>query len=45
MKITKSIVFGAVLLFGLSALAQDYPKIEVAADYSYARYAGSHTYI
>jgi hypothetical protein len=43
-KITKSIVFGAVLLFGLSALAQDFPKIEVAVDYSYARYAASHTF-
>jgi len=42
--ITKSIVFGAVLLFGLSALAQDFPKIEVAVDYSYACYAASHAY-
>jgi hypothetical protein len=44
MKTTKSIVFGAVLFFGLSALAQDYPKIEVSADYSYARYAASRAY-
>ncbi len=44
MKLTKSIVFVAVLLFGLSALAQDFPKIEVSADYSYARYAASHAY-
>jgi Outer membrane protein beta-barrel domain len=43
-KTTKSIVFAAVLLFGLGALAQDYPKVEVAVDYSYARYAASHAY-
>jgi len=44
MKITKSIVFAAVLFFGLTALAQDYPKLEVAVDYSYFRYNPSHAY-
>jgi hypothetical protein len=38
MKITKMILFGAVLLLGLGAWAQDFPRAEVAADYSYARF-------
>ena len=44
MKITKSIVFGAVLLFALGALAQDYSKAELAIDYTYFRYNPSHAY-
>jgi hypothetical protein len=44
MKITKAILFGAVLLFGLAALAQDFQKVEVAVDYSYYRYNPSHAY-
>lgn len=38
MKITKSILVGAVLLCGLAAWAQDFPRAEVSANYSYARF-------
>ena len=38
MKIAKSILLGAVLLCGLAAWAQEFPRAEVAADYSYARF-------
>jgi hypothetical protein len=38
MKITKLFVFCAVLLVGLAAWSQDFPRAEVAADYSYARF-------
>jgi hypothetical protein len=35
MKIRSAFVLGMVLLFGSAAFAQDYPKVEVFADYSY----------
>jgi len=35
MKIRSAIVLGIALLFGTMAYAQDSPKIEVWADYSY----------
>ena len=35
MRVRSAIVLGIVLLFGTRAFAQDYPKIEVSADYSY----------
>src|SRR5271170_485096 len=35
MKIRSAIILGIVLLFGAGAYAQDYPKVEVTADYSY----------
>ena len=38
MKVTKLFVFCAVVLVGLAAWAQDFPRVEVAADYSYARF-------
>jgi len=38
MKITKLFVFCAVLLVGLAAWSQDFPRAEVAGDYSYARF-------
>jgi hypothetical protein len=38
MKITKTILFGAVLLIGLAAWAQDFPRYEVSGNYSYARF-------
>ena len=38
MKITNSILLGAILMFGLAAWAQDFPRAEVAVDYSYARF-------
>jgi len=39
MKIPKSVSFTAILLFGLAAWAQEFPKAEVGADYTYARIA------
>lgn len=44
MKIMKVAIFGAVLLIGLAAWAQEYPLAEVGVDYSYARYAPSASY-
>ena len=35
MKIRSALILGIVLLFGAGAYAQDYPKVEVFADYSY----------
>lgn len=44
MKITNVIVFGAILLIGIAAWAQEYPKVEVGANYSYMRFAPSGPY-
>ncbi|PYT39928.1 MAG: hypothetical protein DMG45_18335 [Acidobacteria bacterium] len=44
MKVTKLLVFGAILLLGLAAWAQEFPRAEVGFDYSYARYAPSGPY-
>lgn len=44
MKITNVIVFGAILLVGIAAWAQEYPKVEVGADYAYLRFAPSGPY-
>jgi len=44
MKITNTIVLGALLLVGLAAWAQEYPLAEGSLDYSYARYAPSGPY-
>lgn len=38
MTIAKIFAFFAVLLVGLAAWSQDFPRVEVAADYSYARF-------
>ena len=38
MKISKVFVFCVVFLVGLAAWSQDFPRAEVAADYSYARF-------
>jgi hypothetical protein len=38
MKVLKLSAFCAVLLVGLAAWSQDFPRAEVAADYSYARF-------
>jgi hypothetical protein len=38
MNITKLFVFCAVLLVGLAAWSQDFPRAEVAVDYTYARF-------
>ena len=44
MKFRNVLLAGLVMLLGLTAMAQDYHKIEAAVDYSYARYNPSHAY-
>jgi hypothetical protein len=44
MKIKVILIFGAVLLFGTLAWAQEFPRAEVGFDYSYTRYAPSAPY-
>lgn len=34
-----------IVALGIAAMAQDAPKVEVAIDYSYARFSPSHAYI
>jgi hypothetical protein len=46
MKLRNSLLTVFVMLLGLTALAQDSaPKIEVAVDYSYARFNPAHSYV
>ncbi len=44
MKITKAMVLGAVLLLGLAAWGQEFPRAELGFDYSYARFNPSAPY-
>jgi Outer membrane protein beta-barrel domain len=44
MKHKTVLVFGAVLLLGMAAWAQEFPRAEVGFDYSYARFAPSAPY-
>ncbi len=44
MKITKAMVLGAVLLLGLAAWGQEFPRVELGFDYSYARFNPSAPY-
>ena len=44
MKITKILVFGAILLLGLASWGQEFPKFEAGLDYTYARYGPSSPY-
>jgi len=44
MKLTKRAVLGTILLVGLTAWAQEFPRAEVGANYSYARFAPSAPY-
>jgi Outer membrane protein beta-barrel domain len=44
MRFTKAVVFGAILLLGLAAWAQEFPRTEIGVDYSYARYSPSAPY-
>ena len=44
MTLTKSLVFGTMLLLGLVAVAQEYPKAELALDYSYMHFAPSQAF-
>ena len=41
MRITNAIVFAAIFLLGVAVWAQEYPKVELGADYSYARFGPS----
>jgi hypothetical protein len=43
-KVRAALLGGAVLLLGLSAWAQEFPRAELAIDYSFARYAPSASY-
>jgi hypothetical protein len=38
-------LLAVILAFGSAAFAEDFPKVEVAVDYSYARFSPSHAYI
>ena len=42
--INNALIFGAVLLLGVAAWAQEFPRAEVGLNYSYARYAPSVSY-
>lgn len=44
MNFTKAIFVGTILLFGLAAWAQEFPRTEVGFDYSYMRYLPSAHY-
>jgi len=41
MNFTKAIIVGAIFLVGVTAWTQEWPKVEVGADYSYLRFAPS----
>ena len=44
MNLTKAFVFGTILLLGVTAWAQEFPRFEVGADYSYMRFAPGGPY-
>jgi hypothetical protein len=44
MNLAKAALFGTILLLGLAAWAQEFPKADLGFDYSYARYAPSASY-
>jgi hypothetical protein len=44
MKVRKVLTFGAILLLGMAAWAQEFPRAELGVDYSYARYSPSAPY-
>jgi len=44
MKVRTVFMFGAILLLGMAAWAQEFPRAEIGANYSYARYAPSVSY-
>jgi len=44
MKITKVLIFATILLLGVAAWAQEFPRAEVGFDYSYLRYSPSASY-
>ena len=44
MKVTKLFIFGGILLLGMAACAQEFPRTELGFDYSYARFGPSAPY-
>lgn len=44
MTVNKALIFGSILLLGVAAWAQEFPRAEVGLNYSYARYAPSASY-
>lgn len=44
MKVTRVLAFGAILLLGMAAWAQEFPRTELGIDYAYARYSPSAPY-
>jgi len=44
MKFNRALMLGAILLLGVGAWAQEFPRAEVGLNYSYARYAPSASY-
>ena len=44
MKVNKVLILGAILLLGVMACSQEFPRAEVGLNYSYARYAPSVSY-
>jgi len=44
MNITKAVLFGVIFFVGLTAWTQEFPRVEVGADYSYLRFAPSGPY-
>jgi len=44
MKVARVLTFGAILLLSLSAWAQEFPRAELAVEYSYARFSPSTPY-
>ena len=44
MKVTRVLAFGAILLLGIAAWAQEFPRTELGVDYSYARFSPSTPY-
>src|SRR4029077_5259490 len=44
MKVRTVFMFGAILLLGMAAWAQEFPRAEIGANSSYARYAPRRSY-
>jgi hypothetical protein len=44
MNVNKALMVGAILLVGMAAFGQEFPRAEVGFNYSYARYAPSASY-
>lgn len=44
MQVRRVLICGTILLLGMTALAQEFPRAEIGANYSYARYGPSAPY-